>query len=430
MISARYDRVRLGAGAALVALLAGSAGYWLAQPQDARPAPAAKQERKILYWYDPMVPAQHFDKPGKSPFMDMQLMPRYAEPAPGEGMASPPAASSVVVDARAQQSLGIRTAVAERTSLSAPLTVTGTIAFNERNIAIVQARSAGFVQRAYGRAPGDIIAAGAAITDLLVPAWSGAQAEFLAVRSIGNAALTAAARQRLLLLGMPPALVSAIERSGRTQTAVTIVTPVAGAIQSLDIRPGMTVAAGQTLAQVNGLDTVWLNAAVPEAQAGRIRIGQSVRAVLTAFPANIFTGRVTAVLPAAQADSRTLTVRIELANRGGRLRPGMFARVDLGGNSSAALTVPSEAVIRTGTRVLVMLAKPGGGFQPTEVTTGREGGGRTEITAGLTAGQKVVASGQFLLDSEASLSGIEVVPLGKAKAPIAGAPMTPAGMQK
>lgn len=426
----RSDRARLGAGAALIALLAGGAGYWAARSQAAPPVPSQQQERKILYWYDPMAPAQHFDKPGKSPFMDMQLVPRYAEPAPAAGMADTPASGGVVVAARAQQSLGIRTAAVMRTNLTSPLTVTGTIAFNERNIAIVQARSAGFVERAYGRAPGDIVGAGAAIADLLVPAWGGAQAEFLAVKNTGDKALTAAARQRLLLLGMPPTLVASLDRSGRPQSVVTIFTPVSGAIQSLDVRAGMTVAAGQTLAQINGLGTVWLNAAVPEIEAGRIRIGQTVRATLSAFPAEVFTGRITAVLPAAQSDSRTLTVRIELANRGGRLRPGMFARVDLGGAGGGALTIPSEAVIRTGTRVLVMLAKPGGGFQPIEVTTGREGGGRTEITAGLAPGQKVVASGQFLLDSEASLSGIDVTPLAKVPASAAGTPMNPAEMRK
>ncbi|MBC7506375.1 MAG: efflux RND transporter periplasmic adaptor subunit [Sandarakinorhabdus sp.] len=425
----RSDRVRLSIGAALIALLAAGGGYWLAQSQGTA-TPPAPQDRRVLYWYDPMAPGQHFDKPGKSPFMDMQLVPRYAESGPAAGGTAPIATGGVSVDARAAQSLGIRTVAAERTSLASPLSVTGTIAFNERNVAIVQSRSAGFVQRVYGRAPGDVVGARAAIADLLIPAWGGAQAEFLAVKGTGDVALTAAARQRLMLLGMSSALIASIERSGRPQTVITIVTPVGGAIQSLDVRAGMTVAAAQTLAQVNGLGTVWLNAAVPEADAGRIRLGQPVRATLSAFPTEIFTGRVTAVLPAAQADSRTLTVRVELANRTGRLRPGMFARVDLGDAAGDVLTVPSEAVIRTGARVLVMLAKTGGGYQPTEVTVGREGGGRTEITAGLSAGQKVVASGQFLLDSEASLSGIDVTPLGKAATPLAGAPMTPAEMRK
>jgi Cu(I)/Ag(I) efflux system membrane fusion protein len=429
MTLVRSDRARLGVGAALIALLAGGGGYWLAQSQVAAPPPAP-QERRVLYWYDPMAPGQHFDKPGKSPFMDMQLVPRYAESGPAAGGTAPVATGGVSVDARAAQNLGIRTVAAERTSLASPLAVTGSIAFNERDVAIVQARTAGFVQRVYSRAPGDVVGAGAAIADLLVPAWGGAQAEFLAVKATGDAPLIDAARQRLLLLGMSPSLIADVERRGRPQTVITISTPVSGAIQTLDVRAGMTVAAGQTLAQVNGLGTVWLNAAVPEADAGRIRVGQSVRATLSAFPSEVFAGRVTAVLPAAQADSRTLTVRIELANRGGRLRPGMFARVDLGDAAGDALTVPSEAVIRTGARVLVMLAKPAGGYQPTEVTVGREGNGRTEITSGLSAGQKVVASGQFLLDSEASLSGVDVTPLGKAAAPIAGEPMTPAELQK
>ncbi len=418
----RSHRARLGVGAVLIAAVAGGGGYWLASPRSAVPSAAATApaERKILYWYDPMMPGQHFDKPGKSPFMDMQLQPRYAEPATATGL---PAATGVSVDGRAVQSLGIRTAVVERTILSSTLTVTGTIEFNQRDVAIVQARSAGFVERVYGRAPGDIVRAGTPIADLLVPAWGGAQAEYLAIRRTGDTALMATARQRLRLLGMPAGAIAAVERSGRARTVVTITTPVGGAIQTLDVRRGMTVAAGQTLAQVSGLGMVWLDAAVPETSTAQIRIGRAARATLSAWPGEVFTGRVAAILPATQADSRTLTVRIELANRGLRLRPGMFGRVDLGGDTGSALTIPSEAVIRTGTRVLAMVVQSGGSYRPVEVRTGRESGGRTEIVAGLAEGQKVVASGQFLLDSEASLSGIEATPLG-------GQAMTPPEQRK
>jgi Cu(I)/Ag(I) efflux system membrane fusion protein len=173
----------------------------------------------------------------------------------------------------------------------------------------------------------------------------------------------------------------------------------------------MSVAAGQTLAEVNGLGTVWLNAAVPEAMAGRLRPGQAASATLAAYPGEHFTGRIAAILPSVEAESRTLTVRIELPNRGGLLRPGMFASVDFGGNARSALLVPSEAVIRTGKRTLVMLALPNGRFQPAEVQAGSETGGETEILAGLSEGEKVVASGQFLIDSEASLSGVEARPI-------------------
>jgi len=157
--------------------------------------------------------------------------------------------------------------------------------------------------------------------------------------------------------------------------------------------------------------------------AGQLRPGQRVRAELAAFPGESVRGRVLAILPTAQADSRTLTLRVALPNPGGRLRPGMFATVHLGGAASSALTVPSEALIRTGTRTIVMLAQPNGRYQPVEVRPGREAGGRIEVLAGLSEGQRVVASGQFLLDSEASLSGIDATPL-------AAQPMTPEAMRR
>jgi len=405
----RNQMVRWGGSLFAVALVAGGTGYWLGHHGDA-PAPAAamsKDGRQVLYYYDPMYPDRKFDKPGKSPFMDMQLVPKYAD----EGGASGPA--GVTIDPAARQNLGVRVVAAQTGNLAATLNVTGTIEFNQRDVAIVQARSGGFVQRVYARAPGDVVRAGAPIADLLLPEWGGAQTEFLSVRKLGNPELTAAARQRLRLLGMSDGLIGQVERTGRPNGIVTVTTPIAGTIQSLDARQGVTLVAGQTLAQVSGLGTVWLNAAVPEAQAGEVRIGQGATATLTGFPDETFAGRVIAVLPTAQADSRTLTVRIELANRGGRLRPGMFAQVALGGDARLALLVPSEAVIRTGTRTLVMLAAKDGRYQPAEVRVGRDAGGQTEILAGLAAGEKVVASGQFLLDSEASLTGIAARPIGE-----------------
>jgi len=155
----------------------------------------------------------------------------------------------------------------------------------------------------------------------------------------------------------------------------------------------MTVSAGQTLAEVNGLSTVWLNAAVPEIQAGSVRVGQSASAELAAYPGETFSGRVTAILPQAQAESRTLEVRVELPNRAGRLRPGMFATVHLlSGDERAILLVPAEAVIRTGRRNLVMVALEGGRYQPAEVRIGREADGKIEILSGLREGERIVAS--------------------------------------
>lgn len=391
--------------AAAIAVLAAAGGYGLGKlgkaPAPAAPA-AASSERMPLYWYDPMVPGQHFDKPGKSPFMNMPLVPKYADEGLGE--------AGLRVDPARNQSLGLRLAAAERGDLPSALTTTGAVDFDERDVAVVQARAAGFVQRVYGRAPGDVVAAGAPLADLLIPDWGGAQGEYLAVRRAGDPALIQAARQRLILLGIPPALIERVERTGRAQTVVTVTTPSGGVIKTLGVRSGMSVAAGQTLAEVNGLSRVWINAAAPEAMAGQVRLGQAATATLVAYPGEAFAGRISAILPQADVASHTLTVRIELPNAGGRLRPGMYAAVVFAGSARPALLIPTEAVIRTGRRTLVMLAKDGGRYQPAEITTGREAGGRTEVLAGLTEGEKVVASGQFLLDSEASLSWLQARP--------------------
>lgn len=400
---------RWRAGILAAVLIAGGGGYWLGQRESEDGTPSAS-ERKILYWYDPMVPLEHYDNPNSLSSMGMKTIPKYADEAAASG--SEP---GVTVDPGAMQNLGIRVVEAKLGSFAATLNVTGSIEFNQRDVAVVQARSGGFVTRVYARAPGDVIRAGAPIADVQLPEWGGAQTEFLAVRRLGKPELTAAARQRLRLIGMPEGVIAGVERSGRTNGTITITSPISGVIQTLDARVGVTVSQGQTLAQVTGIGTVWLNAAVPEAQSGSVRVGQSASATLSAFPGETFGGRIIAVLPTAQADSRTVTVRIELANRSGRLRPGMFAQVALGGNARPALLVPSEAVIRTGTRTLVMLALPNGRYRPAEVRAGREGGGQTEILEGLAAGEKVVASGQFLLDSEASLTGIEARKLGAAQ---------------
>jgi Cu(I)/Ag(I) efflux system membrane fusion protein len=357
-----------------------------------------------------MVPQQHFPAAGKSP-MGMDMVPKYADVGAGSGDAG------FKIDPARVQNLGVRIASVERGELASGVQATGTIDFNLRDVAIVQARAAGFVQRVYARAPGDIVRAGAPLADLLVPEWGGAQAEYLAVRRTGDAALVQASRQRLLLLGMSPGLVADVERSGRAQNTVTLTAPTGGVIKTLGVRSGMSVSAGETLAEISGLGSVWLNAAVPEAQAGQVRPGQSAIATLAAYPGETFSGRVTAVLPEAQAESRTLQVRIELPNRDGRLKPGMFANVQLGGGVKSALLVPTEAVIRTGKRSLVMLALAGGRYQPAEVQIGGSAGDKTEILAGLSAGERIIASGEFLIDSEASLSGAPARPIGGMSVP-------------
>ncbi|WP_309676428.1 efflux RND transporter periplasmic adaptor subunit [Pseudomonas sp.] len=396
-------------GALLVGLslvLGVAGGYWFAQQGMSEvPGAAPEQslpsldERKVLYWYDPMSPQQKFDKPGKSPFMDMQLVPQYAS---GSGDRA-----TVSIDPSLTQNLGLRFATVTRGIFDSSLDVTGVLVFNERDVAVIQARTTGFVERVYAHAPGDVLKANAALADILVPEWAAAQTEFLALKRNGDADLLAAARQRLRLTGMPAALITQVERGGKVQPYLTLTSPIAGVLQELNVRAGMTVATGDTLARVNGLSSVWLAVAVPESDAGSITVGQAVEARLPAFPGTILNGKVSAILPETNPDSRTLRVRVELPNPDGRLRPGLTAQVRLNRSTEqSVLWVPSEAVIRTGRRALVMLAEDAGRYRPVEVQLGQESDGKTAILKGLEEGQKVVTSGQFLLDSEASLKGI------------------------
>jgi len=387
--------------------------------QPAMPAASAPTERKVLYWYDPMSPTQKFDKPGKSPFMDMQLVPRYAD----EGEAAAGNAPGLAVSTQSQQALGLRLATVETRPIGASVEAVGTVQLNERDISIVQARTAGFVERVYARAPGDVVAAGAPLVDVLNPEWLGAQQEYLAVKATGDAALGQAARQRLLLLGMSAAMVDRVERSGQPVALQTITAPAGGVISELMVRAGMTVAPGMTLARINGLGTVWLEAALPEAQAAAIQPGQAVEARFPALPGEVVKGRVAAILPEGNRETRTLRVRIELPNPRQRLKAGLFAQVSLRGPQRQELVVPAEAVIRTGKRALVYLSEQPGRYRPVEVEIGEQAGDRIVIRSGLAAGQQVVASGQFLVDSEASLQGV----LARAAEPAASAaPAAPA----
>jgi Cu(I)/Ag(I) efflux system membrane fusion protein len=398
----------IGSGIA-VAVLSAVGGYWFARRADgpsnpmqsmvqSDPSAAANSDRPPLFWYDPMMPNQHFDKPGKSPFMDMQLVPKYADEGAGGG---------VQISPNIVQNLGLRIAPVELGQLSQPIEAVGNIGFNQRNVAIVQSRTTGFVSRVYGRAPADVLRRGAPLVDLLVPEWAGAQAEFLALARSGDRDLIDAARQRMLLLGMPADLVSHVEASHQQQATITMVAPISGTIESLDVREGMTVSAGATLARINGLATVWLEAAIPEAQSGTVALGQSVEAQLAAYSGETARGRVIAILPQLSVESRTTRVRVELPNPNLRLRPGMFAQLRLHtGDERRRLWVPTEAIIRSGTRNLVIVEAGANRFEPVEVRIGPEAGGKTVILSGLEEGQKVVASGQFLIDSEASLRGV------------------------
>ena len=359
--------------------------------------------KPILYYHDPMVPGKRFDAPAKSPFMDMMLVPVY-------GGAGGDDQGTVTVSPRIQQNLGVRTAVVEEGALQAMVSAVGSIAWNERDQSVVQARATGYLEKLHVRATLDRVRAGQPFAELYVPDWVAAQEEYLAVRRIapGDAALAAAARQRLLLAGMSEAQVARVEAAGAVQPRVTLVAPSSGVVAELVAREGMTVSAGMMLARINGLASVWALAELPESQAALVRPGSQVEARSPGVPGSVFRGSVQALLPEVSPATRTLKARVQFANPEGRLVPGLFVTMQfMDTRAKKALLVPTEAVIQTGRRAVVMVAEDGGRFAPVDVETGLETGGRTEIKRGLKAGQRVVVSSQFLIDSEASLKGVE-----------------------
>lgn len=370
--------------------------------------PPSANERRVLYWHDPMMPNQHFDKPGKSPFMDMQLMPVYADDSGGDGSGGKGSGGGIRIDPGLQQNLGIRYAKVRRADVAQAFDVVGTTQFDESQTNVVQSRVTGYIDRLYANAPMQHVAQGAPVASLFVPDWLAPQEEYLALRqSQMNSALLDAARARMRAMSIPDSVIAHLEITRKPQTHVVLSAPRAGVVTELNVRNGAMVAPGQTLAKVAGLSKLWLVVEVPEAMALRVRPGMKVDATLAADDTQHVSGRVREVLPGINPGSRTLQARLELDNAGEHLTPGMLVRARLSDTKPVSqLLVPSEAIITTGKRAVVIVRNADGRLQPVTVTIGNDAGAETEIREGLVEGQEVVASGQFLIDSEASLKSV------------------------
>ncbi|CAN7688125.1 efflux RND transporter periplasmic adaptor subunit [Caballeronia sp. LjRoot31] len=373
-----------------------------------------KTGRKVLYWHDPMVPAQHFDKPGKSPFMNMELQPVFAD----EG-----GSSGVKVDSGLQQNLGIRYATVRRQDTAEGFDAVGTTQFDESMADVVQSRVTGYIDHLYASAPMQRVAKGAPVASLFVPDWLAPQEEYLALKRGGmDDGLLAAARARMQALSIPEGLISSLDRTGKAQTHVTLFAQDAGVLTELNVRDGAMVAPGQTLAKIAGLSKLWLIVEIPESLALQAQPGMTVDATFAGDPSQHFSGHIREILPGISADSRTLQARLEIDNAGLKLTPGMLMRARVSGAKPVSrLLVPSEAVITTGKRSIVIVRNGDGRLQPVEITVGNDSGNSTEVASGLTEGQQVVASGQFLIDSEASLTSV-LPKLEGSAAPGASAP--------
>jgi Cu(I)/Ag(I) efflux system membrane fusion protein len=383
-------------------------GYWIAHGRAMRDTGAEAAigaratpdgARRILYWYDPMKPEVKFDKPGKSPYMDMPLVPRYADES---------GSSAVRIDPSVAQNLGIRLGKVEKSAARPGYSAVGSVAFDERLLRVVQARVGGYVTRLYVKSPLERVRRGQPLADIQSPEWLAAQDEYLALldaESERARSIRDAARERLVVLGVPEVTIRRIEETHETAATTTLFAPADGVVTELAAREGAAFLPGGPLFRINGLESVWINAQVPEAGVSGIPAGSSVEAKAVAWPGITFKGRVAEWLPDVDPVTRTLPVRIEIENHDRKLAPGMFVTVEFKGVAGEPqLVVPSEAVIVTGERSVVVVARDGGGFDVADVTTGAEFSGKTVILSGLSEGQSIVLSGQFLIDSESSLN--------------------------
>jgi membrane fusion protein, copper/silver efflux system len=360
-------------------------------------AAGASAESKPQYWYDPMHPAEHFDKPGKSPFMDMQLVPRYAKDAtPG----------SIAVDSRVVQNLGLRLASVEEGSFARVVDTVGSVGVDEHRIEAVQVRQSGWIERLDVRAAGDSVRRGQLLAGVYSPDLLATQQELLIALGSNDPELVEAARRRLALFGLSAVQIARVEKTQQVEKTVDYYAPFDGYVMDLGARQGAEVQPGTTLFQLADLNSVWITAEVPETQAAWLKPGDRAEVEVPALPGERFEGQVDYLYPELTQATRTLKVRVVVKNPHKHLRPGMFAAAHFHSmTQDHALTVPSESVIKTGMRSFVIVAHDDTHFRPTRVRIGAEQGGRSEILEGLTLGQNVVSSGQFLIDSEANLRG-------------------------
>jgi membrane fusion protein, copper/silver efflux system len=398
------------AGGVIAALAVAGIGYTLLSRDDAAVSTAAKggiangvvqdgSGKTVLYWFDPMIPMERYKAPGKSS-MNMGLQPKYAEEGGGAGVRISPAV---------QQNLGVRTVRVSFENMSAAIAAVGRVETDERRIFEVQTLTPGFVEQLSVRAVGEQVGSGTRVASVYSPELLGAQHEYVALLNIRPSTISPglrnAARQRLHLLGLPEAAIRNLDRGGRPQRTYGVFAPRSGFVTAIGARPGARVEPGQSIITLADLSQVWIVAEIPEVSLGQIRVGQPAEISFPAYGSDTVQGRIDYIFPTLNAEARTARVRVTLPNPAGRLKIGMFANLTIGGAATGGLVVPAEAVISTGRRNVVIVQRDGG-FIPVEVELGRTVGDKTHIRRGIALGDVVVVSGQFLIDSEASLAGV------------------------
>lgn len=357
-------------------------------------------EPEILYWVAPMDPDYRRDGPGKSP-MGMDLVPVYAEDAAGSGDDD-----SIYVSPSVKHNLGVRTNEVQVRPLWRRVNATGYVGFDEDLISRLHMRTTGWVENVRVETVGERVQRGQLLYEFYAPEIHNAQKEYLQAKNAGPQSYLRAAREKLLALGVTSAQVEELDKRGTATRTIRVLAPQDGVITELRALEGMYLKPETEVISLADLSSVWILAEVFEAQADWVAKGQAAEARFEYMPGEVFSGTVDYVYPVLDPVTRTLKIRLRFDNAAGRLKPNMYAAVTLFGRTHQdALTIHRDALIRAEDNDRVIVDLGNGNFQAREVMTGIESGEWIQVIAGLEAGDRVVTSAQFMLDSEASLAG-------------------------
>ena len=374
-------------------------------------APAAEPgDRKILYWRAPMDPTYISPVPGKSP-MGMDLVPVYeGEEAFG---------ATVRINPVVEQNMGVRTAPVVRKTLHQKIRTVGRVDYNESKVAHIHTKFTGWIEQTYVNTTGQRVKRGEALLEIYSPQLVTAQEEYLdAWNNINRlregsggtvranlTSIMASAKRRLEYFDISKTQIDRLSRSGEVKKTMVVTTPFGGIVVEKHALDGMEVKSGMNLYTIADLSEIWVYADIYEYEVPWVKVGQTARMTLSYDPGRVYTGTVQYVYPYLEEKTRTIQVRLVFANADLDLKPGMYANVELETSPlEGVMAVPMEAVLFSGERNLVFISLGEGRFAPRDVTIGIESGdGFYEVKAGLSEGEVVVTSGQFLLDSESKL---------------------------
>lgn len=354
---------------------------------------------KVLYWYDPMRPDQHFDKPGKSPFMDMELLPKYADEMGEESANGKPV---VTINSENLQKMSVRTEKVAKSTVGGGLRATGVVMENERNRWDMFTQVEGRVDDLKYSAVGDAVKKGDLFYTLYSPEVLALQNDYLAALKGGYKDLSAAARKRLKLLGVDDRVMATIAKTGKAYDSVPFYIPADGILNKLEIRKGHYLQIGGEIGHVQDLSSVWVEAAVPEKDLGQIKQGTAAT-INASGSTTTLDATVDYIYPTITPETRTGKVRLVVSNPNYLLKPAGYATVTFTTGASELFAVSSSAVLRDSSGEHVIVALGEGKFQAREIKTGQNYEGKIEVTSGLTGGEEVVTNGQFLIDSESNL---------------------------